>query len=327
MLIEAARREYRTWSTDSRRWNAYRPRADDIIIGTYPKCGTTWTQRIVSLLIFQTIEAKPIFEISPWIDQRFAQPLDQVIARIEAQTHRRFLKAHLPLDGLPFYDEVKYIHVGRDGRDVCMSFHNHQAGFVEETIGKLSKAGLDDELVARPYPAILADPAQFFHRWISEGSGPGRDDGMPNLSFFQFEQIWWEARLRPNVLFVHYNDLKTDLRGEMERIADFLEISVPPGLLDELIDAAGFEAMRRDGETLLARAAGSWRDGSRTFFNKGTNGRWRGVVSEEDLALYDAKVRSMLSPECAQWIAEGRRGGDLRGPGVVSAELDATPAI
>lgn len=326
MLIEAARREYRTWSADSRRWNAYRPRPDDIIIATYPKCGTTWTQ-IVSLLIFQTIEAKPISEISPWIDQRFAQPLDQVIARIEAQTHRRFLKSHMPLDGLPFYDEVKYIHVGRDGRDACMSFHNHVTGFVEENIEKLSKAGLADELIARPFPPVLEDPAEFFHRWISEGSGPGREDGTPNLSFFQFEQAWWEARLRPNVLFVHYNDLKADLRGEMERIAHFLEIPVAPGLLDELVEAAGFEAMRRDGEALMPGAARSWRDGSRTFFNKGTNGRWRGVFREEDLALYDAKVRSMLSPDCARWIAEGRRGGDPRGSGLVSAELDTTPAV
>lgn len=33
---------------------------------------------------------------------------------IEAQTHRRFLKSHLPMDALPIYDEVRYIHVARD---------------------------------------------------------------------------------------------------------------------------------------------------------------------------------------------------------------------
>jgi aryl sulfotransferase len=306
MLVEPSRREYRTWSTDSRRWGEYRPRADDILIATYPKCGTTWMQRIVSLLVFQTIDAKPVMEISPWIDQRFAQPIHEVIARIEAQPHRRFLKSHLPFDGLPFYDEVKYIHVGRDGRDVGMSFHNHQAGFSDEAIGKLSKAGLDDELIGRPYPTVISDPAAFFHRWVSEGIAPGYEDGMPNLSFFQFERAWWEARNRPNVLFVHYNDLKADLPGEMQRVADFLEIEVAPAALGGLAEAAGFEAMSRDGDALLARAAGSWRNGSRTFFNKGTNGRWRGVVSEDDLALYDAKVKSMLAPECARWVAEGR---------------------
>ena len=112
-LIKAAEREYRTWILDSRRWQDYRPRPDDIIIATYPKCGTTWMQRIVSLLVFQTPEPKPVMHISSWIYRPFGEPLEAVVAQIEAQEHRRFLKSHLPLDGLPFYDEVKYIHVAR----------------------------------------------------------------------------------------------------------------------------------------------------------------------------------------------------------------------
>ncbi len=107
LLINPAEREYRTWIFDSRRWRHYRPRHDDIIIATYPKCGTIWMQRIVSLLVFQTAEPKPIMQISAWIDRRFPQPIEAVVAQIEAQEHRRFLKSHLPLDGLPFYGEVK----------------------------------------------------------------------------------------------------------------------------------------------------------------------------------------------------------------------------
>ena len=309
MLVEPATREYRTWSVDSRRWDHYRPRDNDIVTATYPKCGTTWTQRILSLLIFQTTEAKPIMDISAWIDQRFAKSLESVIARIETQEHRRFIKAHLPLDGLPIYDEVKYIHVARDGRDAVMSFHNH---IVNMDIEKLSKAGLDDELIGRPYPPVLADPAEFFHRWITEGAISGHEEGLPNLSFFQFERTWWEGRKRPNVLLVHYNDLKADLAGEMSRMADFLDITTPPDLWPQLVAAADFTAMRRDGEVLLAGVAPMFRDGSRTFLHKGTNGRWRGVVSEGDLARYDAKAAAMLAPECAAWLAEGQRSGDPR---------------
>ncbi len=312
MLVMPARREYRLWSTDSRRWNKYLPRADDIVIATYPKSGTTWMQRIVSLLIFQVTEPRPIMEMSAWIDQRFMQPIDDVMARVNAQPHRRFLKAHLPFDGLPYYDEVKYIHVTRDGRDAGMSFHNHQQGFTDDALQRLSQAGLNDEQIARPYPAIVSDPAAFFHRWMTEGSGNGHEEGLPNLSFFEFERSWWEARHRPNVLFVHYNDLKSDLSGEMRRVAEFLDISVEATLLNELVRAAGFEAMSRDGDVLMQRAAATFRDGSRTFFNKGTNGRWKGVVSEDDLALYDAKASSMLPPDCARWLAEGRQGFDPR---------------
>jgi len=76
MLVQPAGREYRTWIIDSRRWGHYRPRATDVVIATYPKCGTTWMQRIVDLLIFQTPEPRPIMEVSPWLDRRFPEPVD-----------------------------------------------------------------------------------------------------------------------------------------------------------------------------------------------------------------------------------------------------------
>lgn len=75
MLARPATREYRTWILDSRRWQRYRPRADDIIIATYPKCGTTWMQRIVGLLVFQTPEAKPIMEIRHGLTDDSPKPL------------------------------------------------------------------------------------------------------------------------------------------------------------------------------------------------------------------------------------------------------------
>lgn len=311
MLIQSPRREYRTWIFDSRRWEQYRPRDDDIIIATYPKCGTTWMQRIVGLLVFGSPEPKPVMQISAWIDRRFPQPIEAVLAQIEAQEHRRFLKSHLPLDGLPFYDEVKYIHVARDGRDACMSFHNHVNGFTDQMLAGLNKAGLEDEAVGRPYPEIRTEPGEFFHRWITQGEVPGDEDGSPSMSFFHFEQSWWEARHRPNVLLVHYNDLKADLSGEMARVADFLEIRVAPQLWRELVEAAGFEAMRRDADTLMADVASLFNHGSQGFFFKGCNERWRGVVADEDLELYEAKVAALLSPDCAYWIAHGRQGAGL----------------
>ena len=131
-----------------------------------------------------------------------------------------------------------------------------------------------------------------------------------HLSFFEFERTWWEARRRPNVLLVHYNDLKADLAEEMARVASFLGIDVPQDRLAELAAAAGFDAMRRDGDVLMASAAGMFRDRSRTFIHKGINGRWRGVVNADDLALYAKKAEAILPPGCLRWLEEGRRGGD-----------------
>lgn len=299
MLMRRAEREYRTWILDSRRWEKYRPRSDDIIIATYPKCGTTWTQRIVGLLVFQSPEPRPIMKISAWIDRRFGPSTDEVLAQIESQEHRRFLKSHLPLDGLPFYSNVNYIHVARDGRDACISYHNHVTGLTESIRERLDRIGLEDETIGRPYPRPPADPAEYFHRWV-------REENTPIAPFFHFQKSWWEARDQPNVLLVHYNDLKADLSAEMKRIADFLGIAIRPEIWPELVAAASFDAMRKAGDLLMANMAEIFDGGSQRFFYKGCNERWRGVFREDDLALYDSKVNETLPPECARWLAQGR---------------------
>ena len=128
MMIRPALREYRTWTSDSRRWDGYEPRRGYIIITTSPKCGTTWMQQIVGSLVFQgSVCALP--DVSPWIEARFFRSDADMHASLARQPHRRFLKTHLPADGLPLYDEAYYIHVARDGRDALMSMHNHFTAF------------------------------------------------------------------------------------------------------------------------------------------------------------------------------------------------------
>ena len=100
MLISPAKRQIRDWIVDSTAWDAYEPRLDDIIIGTSAKCGTTWMQQIVSLLVFRSPEPRDVQNESPWMDFR-VRPIEEAMGRIEAQTHRRFLKSHLEFDALP----------------------------------------------------------------------------------------------------------------------------------------------------------------------------------------------------------------------------------
>jgi aryl sulfotransferase len=183
-MPEATRRAvYRTWIADSRRWDAYRPRSGDIIVATYPKCGTTWMQRIVDLLIFQTPEPRDIGDVAPWLDRRIGPPVESLLAKLDAQTHRRFLKSHMPLDALPIFDDVRYIHVARDGRDACLSYHNQITRFRPEMLQALSKSGLEDKTIGRSFPAIPADPAAYFRMWLNQGVG-GASDGTPFVSFF-----------------------------------------------------------------------------------------------------------------------------------------------
>ncbi len=306
MLIQSPTRTYRNWVADSRRWNAYRPRTGDIVIATYPKSGTTWMQQIVSLLVFLSPEPRAVAEISPWLDRRH-ESLDALLQRLEVQAHRRFLKSHVPFDGMPIHDDVKYIHVARDGRDACLSYHNHNLAYAEARLADFDAVGLADETLGQPFPRPPADAREYFRRWLREGLA-GETDGLPFGSWFNCERTWWADRHRPNLLMVHYRDLKTDLAGEMRRVAEFLDIAVPEPLWPTLVEAATFAAMRRNGDMLQPALRGGLIGGSATFFHKGENGRWRGVLTDDDIAAYEARVRERLEPDCAAWLQAGRLG-------------------
>jgi hypothetical protein len=66
-------------------------------------------------------------------------------------------------------------------------------------------------------------------------------------------------------------------------------------------------AYSRDGATLMGQVKAIFQGGSSRFFHAGTNGRWRGVFLDEDLALYEAKA----SPDFSQRV-DGARSRALR---------------
>src|SRR5215217_3089465 len=124
---QTLRTRYRSIVADSSRWDGFTFRAGDIVISTPSKCGTTWTQMLCALVIFDgpTFPA-PLDMVSPWLDMCL-RPLAEVTADLAAQTHRRFIKTHTPLDGLPLHPDVTYLVVGRDPRDVAISWEHHSA--------------------------------------------------------------------------------------------------------------------------------------------------------------------------------------------------------
>ena len=297
---------------DGQRWNAYEPRPTDIVIATAPKCGTTWMQQIVSSLVFQDSVVRILPKVSPWIEVRFHQPEDEMYRDLAAQTYRRFMKTHLPVDGLPLYDEVQYIHVARDGRDVAMSLHNHFMSVPVSHYERLDRLGLEDAAIGKPHPRPPADPALFFHFWLTTPTVQGQSDGSPQLSFFDLEVGYWAERMRPNFLMVHYNDLQEDLDGEMRRISEFLDVDILETVWPALVNAARFENMRAAGDQLMPQLK-AFLGGSENFFYKATNERWRTILADDDLALYEAKVGEKFTPGLAAWIAGGRLvAGDPR---------------
>ena len=52
------------------------------------------------------------------------------------------------------------------------------------------------------------------------------------------------------------------------------------------------------------------RGGHQTFLNKGTNGRWRDVLTKDDVARYRERAAAELSPGLNDWLERGRKGSD-----------------
>jgi aryl sulfotransferase len=301
-LVRSATRQARSRVFDSAAWKLYRPRPDDIIISTYPKCGTTWTQRIVSMLIAGNAEPAPID--SPWFDMRLFGPPEIALGLAEAQTTRRYLKSHLPYDALPVYEGVKFIHVARDGRDSAMSFHNHLRYFLPqawEMMGAVVRS--DPKFSGEDLPVVSADPAAYFGDWLADGGGAMGDAG---CGYFHMENSYWAARRDPNMLLVHYADLKADPEGEIRRIAGFLGIELPEAVWPDVVAAADIKSMKANGEVIVPFAQNMWDGGAQRFINKGVNGRWQGVFGVDDLARYAAMVKTQLSPALAGWLEHGR---------------------
>ena len=185
MAVEAVERpierEYRAVVSDNRRWRDFVPRPGDIFVCTPPKCGTTWMQTIVAAMLFPDTPPGPVMEIAPWLDARF-EPIEEVIGRLDAQTHRRSIKTHTPADGIPWYPSASYIVVGRDGRDAIMSHLNHTQEPAACTDGKLAASaeaeGIDSAAVPPPQSTTSTSSSRGASTRIRSGSNTSRRFGL-----------------------------------------------------------------------------------------------------------------------------------------------------
>ncbi len=296
---------YRGLVFDSARWAGFEFRPDDIVISTPPKCGTTWTQMLCALLIFDGPDfPQPLERLSPWLDM-LNRPIEEVRATYAAQDHRRFIKTHTPLDGLPRRDDVTYIVVGRDPRDVAISMEHHMANMdIDRFVELRARAvGLDDlaELPPRPQPS--EDPTERFQAFVekAELGGPAT-----LTSVLHHLHTGWERRSAPNVALFHYADYRADLPGELLRLATALRIDLTQSRAAELAPEAGIGRMReRAAEVVPSASLGMWRNTS-AFLRAGATGEWQNRVTETDIASYDQRVASLVPADLAAWAHLGR---------------------
>jgi aryl sulfotransferase len=299
------RRVYQSHSLDSTRWKSFRPRPDDIVVVSSYKSGTTWVQVIALRLLLGNTPTQVTPELAP-LEAPF-EPIAAVLRRVEQQSHPRLLKTHLPLDGLEFYDSVKYIVICRDARDVFMSLWNHYTHLIRYPF---FAASVHPTRHGPPLPKPPADIRQFWFDWMTKGWFNWEREGYPFWSNLRHTNTWWSVRSEHNILFLHFNDLLNNTADEIRRLADFLNVPVDATRISDLVKSTSFESMCSEANALLPAAQRIFRGGARTFFHCGTNGRWRPILTDEDLLLYSQVATSELSETCRAWLEVGRAACD-----------------
>jgi aryl sulfotransferase len=289
-------------SVEAMRWANFPFREGDIVISAPVKSGMTWTQMICALLIFQTPDLPaPLSKLSPWLDWNGVSR-DEVYAQLASQQHRRFIKTHSPLKAIlkevPAGSRATYIVVARHPLDAVISMYYQRDNFAYGGGRPLSGPPEPDR---RPPPT----PREWLIRRLAhyQASRYSEESGQAEFA----DILWhlsdaWARRSEPNVVLLHYEDLSTDLEGQMRALAARLAVTVPDPAWPDLVKAATFEQMRAAANRL--QPVGMLKDNT-AFFRRGTSGSGRELLNGDELARYHAHTARLIPADLFTWLHRG----------------------
>jgi aryl sulfotransferase len=260
-------------------------------------------QTICALLIFRTADLPaPVSSLSPWLDWKIT-PFAEVAVKLDAQTHRRFVKTHTPLDGIVIDPRATYIVVARHPLDMATSLY-HQGDNLNRDRMR--------ELLGQPAPTTPPKPRPGLREWLlswidSDASRTESMDGLRGVMWHLSDA--WARRDEPNIMLVHYHDLAADLPGEMRRIAERLDLPVPS---DDLVEAATFRRMKQQAVAAAPDTGGVLLDPA-AFFRSGTSGDGARALTASEQEHYYRRAAEMAPADMLAWLHRARQRFDALG--------------
>lgn len=287
-------RRYVSADEDSARWQGLSLREGDVVVSTRTKHGTTWLQTILLLLIHQQPELPaPLGHLSPWLDH-LVEPLEAVATRLAAQRHRRVIKTHTPLDGVPIDPRVTYVVGARHPLDAAVAMY-HQGDNLDRE--------LMHQLIGTPPPPTSASRPpleEWLRAWVERDADPVHAlDSLPGVLWHLSDA--WSRRDQGNVVLVHFDDLLDDLSGQMRRLADHLDLHPPRHGWEDLVEAATFEKMRARAADLVPDPVGILRDPN-AFFRRGRSGAGTELLDSATLARYEERTTALAPTDLLSWL-------------------------
>ncbi|XP_071053903.1 luciferin sulfotransferase-like isoform X2 [Onthophagus taurus] len=268
-------------------------RNDDVWVTSFPKCGTTWTQEMVWLIgndlnyegakteldfRFPFLECNSFYE--EWNNFRnkfninFKEAEDEVdfFEMVEKNENVRYIKSHVPWDFLPKQikdgtKNPKIIHVMRDPKQVATSYYHHCSNI---------------------FPVYKGDLNTFIDLYIQGKVLIG--------DYFNVVLSYWKRRNLPNILFLTYEEMYSDLKGVVNKVSNFLGKSYSENEIDELVQHLSFDQMK---------------------INKAVNKE--SVVQTEDARFmrigktdsYKTELNEEMIDKLNKWVLENVKGTNL----------------
>ncbi|HUP76758.1 MAG TPA: sulfotransferase domain-containing protein [Acidimicrobiales bacterium] len=220
----------------------------DIVVSVPPKSGTTWTMNIVHQLRSGGDSAfADVYAEVPWLEfvPGPSRILDDLVAAFDAmpRDRRRAFKSHAAPPTLPYQRsgsgvDVRYVVIARNPDEALASFRPFIAAHSDAwfDLWELPREGL-----------VGQDVETFF-------AGVGSQGIVPMI--FGFLAAWWPLRHEPNVMLLHYADMKRDHEGSVRRIAEFLGFDVLDEQWPAILEYTSFSWMKAHEDKFELRTVG-----------------------------------------------------------------------
>ena len=242
--------------------------------------------------------------VSPWLDVQVTSE-EEVFERLANQSHRRFIKTHTPLDGIPRHGSWTYIVVFRHPLDAALSLRDHRINIDGEQFSRMF-----EDVTGEPPPAPTAtppeDPAEFLRYWIRNDAEPNGAGPHGLFDFANSLNAAWTLRDEPNVHLFHYDDLWNDLDGQMARLAESLGVDLDSTRRGQFVEAATLDSMRARAEETAPSSSGRlmWRDAA-AFFKAGGRREWPTMLAPHEVADVADRLESMVGAGASRWVLQG----------------------
>ncbi|XP_078508463.1 sulfotransferase 1C2-like isoform X2 [Lissotriton helveticus] len=262
----------------------FKARSDDLLICTYPKAGTTWVQEIVDMIQqngdVDKCRRAPCYARVPFIDLNPPKPFPSGLEEAEAMPSPRTIKSHLPVQLIPpsFWEQnCKVIYVARNAKDIMVSYYHFQ---------KMNKG--------------LAEPGTW-----SEYFDAFQNGKVPWGSWYDHVKGWWEAKDSRRILYIFYEDLKEDPRGEILKVAQFMGLELNEELLEKIILHTTFQAMKENPMANYTTLPSFIFDQSVSpFMRKGIVGDWKNHFTVAQNERFDQEYEKRMSGSSLRFRAE-----------------------